>query len=101
LPTVLLGTKYYELGFILLWVPLLSPFLFPYLLNKKIRQSWNKEGKDFLIGIWNLIIFIGILLGIIILVSLFFLSVGVIFHWLAGLGITTLLILILMVLMLK
>lgn len=100
LPTFF-GIENNTLGIILMLIPLLSPILLFAYFNKRKRQEWFKEGKDFLVGMRYLIIVVGILIGVLTLISLFFLTVSTIFYWLAGLGITTLLILILIVLILK
>ena len=96
-----LGEENYILGFIIMLVILFSPILITIYFNKKIREQWLKEGKDFIIGTWYLIIIVGVLLGVLAFISLIFITFSTMFYWLAGLSVTTLLALILIVLVLK
>lgn len=89
------------LGFILFFVAVFSPLIFMFVFKKNAKEEFLKEGKEFIRGTWYLIITAGIILGILIIISLFFITVSVIFSWLVGLGIPTLLALILIVIALK
>jgi hypothetical protein len=88
-------------GFIFMFVAIFSPLIFILIFKKDAKKELLKEGKELIVGIWYLIIVMGVLLGILIIISLFFITVSAIFSWLAGLGVATLLALILIVIVLK
>lgn len=106
----LLGAKGNTLGFISLFIPLLGPFIFMFYKNRKdalkevsnwLKRDWVEDGRNFVGVMWALIATVGTMLGILILVFLSLLALGAVFYWLAGLSVTALLILILVVLILK
>ena len=90
-----------SLSITLLLIGLLSPiFIFLY-FNKSNREEFIKEGKNFIIGIRQLIIFFGSLIGLLTGIIIFFVLAGTIFSWLLGLGVATLLVIIIIILLLK
>jgi peptidoglycan/LPS O-acetylase OafA/YrhL len=91
----------HAIGFFLFFATIFSTLILLFIFKKDAKKEFLKEGKELIKGIWYLIIAVGILLGILIIIALFFITVSVMFSWLAGLGVTTLLALILIVIALK
>lgn len=101
LPTIIGIETNTTIGVVLMFISLFSPvFVFLY-FNKAKREKFVKEGKIFVIGVWQLIVIMGSMIGLLLGIIIFFLLAGVIFSWLVGLGVATLLALILITLWLK